>query len=237
VKTLGKNGKACSFEGCSKPEWATGLCQGHLGQVYKGRALVPLRSHGKIVPCTFDGCKHDTSKGSHGYCGAHWLQIKEGRTPRILRRNNSSVPWIMAHKDHVGDECLTWPFPLGARGRGEIKFNGKACNAAHAMCWAAYGPPPTPQYDAAHSCGKGHLGYVNPRHLRWATKKENQADRWEHGTILIGEKHPMARLTKEDVVGIRILRTLPRALVASVYGVSKATINDVVYRRSWRHVV
>lgn len=50
------------------------------------------------------------------------------------------------------------------------------------MCQKAHGDPPSPKHDAAHSCGRGHEGCVNPNHLSWKTKKQNQADRITHGT-------------------------------------------------------
>lgn len=50
------------------------------------------------------------------------------------------------------------------------------------MCILAHGEPPSPEHVAAHSCGQGHEGCVNPGHLRWATVAENIADTLKHGT-------------------------------------------------------
>ncbi len=50
------------------------------------------------------------------------------------------------------------------------------------MCILAHGEPPTPKHQTAHSCGKGHEGCINPRHLSWKTNQENSLDKREHGT-------------------------------------------------------
>jgi hypothetical protein len=54
--------------------------------------------------------------------------------------------------------------------------------AHRVMCEIAHGPKPAPGFVAAHTCGKGREGCVNPRHLRWASQKENMADKLLHGT-------------------------------------------------------
>lgn len=33
------------------------------------------------------------------------------------------------------------------------------------MCELVYGKPPMPKHQAAHNCGKGNLGCINPKHL------------------------------------------------------------------------
>jgi hypothetical protein len=55
--------------------------------------------------------------------------------------------------------------------------------ATRVMCKLAHGPAPTPKHHAAHSCGKGHEACINPKHLRWATPRENAADAKLHGTF------------------------------------------------------
>ena len=46
------------------------------------------------------------------------------------------------------------------------------------VCEEVYGPPPTPDHQAAHNTPNGCVGglCVNGDHLRWATRKENYAD-------------------------------------------------------------
>lgn len=82
----------------------------------------------------------------------------------------------------TGDECLTWPFGR-VNGYGLVRSpRGFRKFASAYICELAHGPPPAPYYEAAHWCGEGRRGCVNPRHIRWATPKENTADKVRHGT-------------------------------------------------------
>lgn len=76
-----------------------------------------------------------------------------------------------------GNECLEWPYSGNNWGYGQLTVAGRLVVASRFVCEIAHGDPPTPEYQAAHSCGNGHLGCVNPQHLRWATPKENSADK------------------------------------------------------------
>ncbi len=98
-----------------------------------------------------------------------------------------AVPWLEAHLNHEGEECLFWPFYKGT-GYGQFKHNGVYYYAHRYMCELVNGPAPTPKHQAAHSCGRGQDGCVNPRHLDWKTNGENQLDRRAHGTKSSGPK-------------------------------------------------
>lgn len=82
------------------------------------------------------------------------------------------------------DECIIWPFatnePKPGLLYGQVIFEGRVTSANNAVCCIAYGPAPSPEHEAAHSCGKSLC--VNPGHVRWATPKENEADKVDHGT-------------------------------------------------------
>ena len=79
-----------------------------------------------------------------------------------------------------GDGCLLWPFQISTTGYGRLEVNGKKKIASRYVCELAHGEPPTRQHEAAHSCGNSKC--VNPKHLRWATHTENEADKLVHGT-------------------------------------------------------
>jgi hypothetical protein len=102
------------------------------------------------------------------------------------------------------------------------------------MCERKHGPAPTLDHEAAHSCGKGHEGCINPHHLDWKTPAENQADKLTHGTHRRGERCPTAKLTEKDVREIRALqgRLLGRE-VGEIYGVTRWTVFDIWKRRIW----
>src|SRR5690606_6465223 len=108
-----------------------------------------------------------------------------------------------ANSSYAGDDCLKWPFGVGDHGRGIVTISGSTVSAPRAMCKSAHGEPPAPYHQAAHSCGNGHLGCMNPKHLRWATVRENELDKIIHGTVRRGSDINTAKVTAEEVIQIR----------------------------------
>lgn len=89
--------------------------------------------------------------------------------------------WIMANQGYREDACLIWPFKLAKSGYANFRYY--EMHYAHRfMCELVNGPPPSEEYEAAHSCGRGNKGCVNPMHLSWKTRSENQLDKRNHGT-------------------------------------------------------
>jgi hypothetical protein len=119
--------------------------------------------------------------------------------------------------------------------KAKVKIDNKWHNAARLVCELAHGAPPTAKHEAAHSCGNGHIGCVNPNHLRWATKTENEGDKLGHGTHNRGENHGIAKLTKEKVLDIRrrLSSGESERKLASSFGVSRGAIRSVRNGHSW----
>src|SRR5260221_680223 len=137
------------------------------------------------LPCSIEGCERQYF--AKGFCKLHYDRWYRHGDPLVLLKPQApwgAIPkWLREYADYSGDECLTWPFARYPDGRANM--NGGY--PTRAMCELAYGPAPSPKHEAAHSCGKGHEACVNPRHLRWATPKENAADKKIHGTHIKGE--------------------------------------------------
>lgn len=134
------------------------------------------------------------------------------------------------------DDCLTWPFCRTADGYASINYKGRRTLASMIVCQKAHGPRPS-NHEAAHSCGNGNLGCVNPKHLRWATPKENSADKLIHGTHNRGENCGMAKLTGEAVSKIRSALTDGAAIndLAERYHVSPRTIRHIRDGDRWSY--
>jgi hypothetical protein len=128
--------------------------------------------------------------------------------------------WLVQHKDFAGDDCLPWPFSRDSRvGRGLLGHEGKRYWAHRLMCILVHGEPPSPKHQASHSCGRGHEGCVNPRHLEWKTNSENQYDRRKHGTQM-GGIGTRTRLTPEQIAEMRALKgKMVRLEIAKKFGV------------------
>ncbi len=116
------------------------------------------------------------------------------------------------------DDCIIWP--LGCTSSGYPAFHvGHSTRSAHrAACEWTHGSPPLKGMQAAHTCGAKRC--VNPRHLRWATQSENEADKQQHGRTNRGSRHGHARLSEDDVLFIRLLLAIP----------DKASLTDIARR-------
>lgn len=132
-----------------------------------------------------------------------------------------------------------------------LSRNGKGVSARvnRIICETFHGPPPTARHHAAHNDGvKSNNAASN---LRWATGKENEADKDKHGTARKGDRHwsksmperrakgkghGRSKLTDDCVRAIRASTDKQRDLAAK-YGVSQKAIFMVKHFITWRHVV
>lgn len=185
--------------------------------------------------CSIAGCGKRVL--ARGWCDMHYTRWRRHGDPlgggvphgEPLQHLNEVV---LAHE---GNECLTWPYATNDKGYGQIRFDGKTRTVHRLVCISAHGEPPTPEHEAAHSCGNGHLGCVAKRHLSWKTVAGNAADRIAHGRQHNrGERHRSAKLLESQVVAIRKMRGLERAAsVARRYGVNHSTIANIYKGETW----
>lgn len=189
--------------------------------------------------CAVDGC----GKPHYGasYCRNHHHRWKKHSSPVAgPTANGEPLRWLQSKVDWPTDECLIWPFARRAGNLapyGVLNFAGRREYAHRLMCIMAHGEPPPERPEAAHSCGNGHGGCVNPRHLRWDDKAGNAADRAKHGTENIGERNGQAKLTAVQVREIRALeRREPQRVTAARFGISRQTVSDIRIGRRWPSV-
>lgn len=141
-----------------------------------------------MMECAATGCGQEASR--RGLCTKHYKRfMRHGSTDGGGSFRNVCMKWLTDHADHSSDECLIWPFARTARGYGTIRVKGSETTASRQMTILAHGDPPSPTHQAAHRCGNGHLGCVNPKHLRWLTCSENNLEKHEHGTMQVGPTH------------------------------------------------
>ena len=144
--------------------------------------------------------------------------------------------WLVEAARAIGDHCADWPWGKDGDGYGALILDGRQRGAHTVACELAHGPRPEGM-QVAHRCGRAQC--CSGAHLRWATAKENAADKLIHQTEVRGEKNGRAVLRAEDVCSIRERHdsgTATRQRLADEYGVSYSAIERAVKRRSWAHL-
>jgi hypothetical protein len=173
---------------------------------------------------------------SKGYCEAHYTRLLRHGDP-LGGSTSPGEPLRFIQEvalQHTGEECLTWPFGKSIWGYGTLWVNGNQRIASRYICELVHGAPPTPEHDAAHSCGKGSEACISPIHLSWKTKAENSADRLIHGTHNRGERHNIAKLTEAEVRAIIDLKgILSQYQIAKKFGVTQSNVSCIHSGRSW----
>lgn len=172
----------------------------------------------------------------HGWCTSHYTRHRRhgdplaGRTPDGERARY----FIEVVLPFSGKECLLWPYSCTHSGYGQVTMDGRIQLVTRLACAAKNGAPPAPNLDAAHSCGKGHLGCCNPNHLSWKTRKANSDDTLIHGTRLFGEQVGSSKLTEDEVRTIRSLGgTMLQREIAEIVGTSRSNVGLILNRKNW----
>jgi hypothetical protein len=147
------------------------------------------------------------------------------------RKPGKGARWILAHIDYCGADCLPWPYAKFSDGYGVLGYQGARYRAHVLMCTLTHGPAPSPEHEAAHNCGNGHLACCNQTHLRWKTRSENQHDRATHNRRPLNGK---PRLKPDQVREIRQLKgELTQQAIADRFGTSRTNIIMIHNGTTW----
>ena len=186
--------------------------------------------------CSVEGCENPVR--AKGLCSLHYTRLRRHGDP-LGGRTLQGAPLRFYREvvlTHETDECLIWPFGRNSGGYAQLKVQeqGKTKRVkryvSRLACAEVYGPPPSETYEAAHSCGRGSDGCVNPRHLYWATREENAADKQDHGTWGV-------KLSAADVKEIRELpEEVPYRNIAQRLGITEKQVGRIRRGETWAWV-
>ena len=184
--------------------------------------------------CSIPGCgkKHNAKGLCHNHYRLNW---KYGRTERV-RGTPSGAPMEFLNSTLAVSpkSCVLWPYAKDQNGYAKIWVDGRMQPVNRIVCEAAHGPPPSPKHQAAHRCGRSSC--ISPFCLRWATRRENEADKLIHGTASRGERQGSSKLKTRDVEEIRSVYATgnsSHAKLAKRFGVSEKAIQLIVRRETW----
>lgn len=186
--------------------------------------------------CSVSGCHKPVRVKDKMLCAMHhqrWLRYGDVNAKKIASKGE---PWAFYQRalEYDGDDCLLWPYSKFPSGYANMQIDGKTRTVSRMVCEAVNGVPPAPNYDAAHSCGRGHLGCITKRHLSWKTRSENIADMVGHGTARRGVKNPLSKLKEDEVREIHRLRgTDTHESIAAKFGISRTVVTRIYSGDRW----
>jgi hypothetical protein len=144
---------------------------------------------------------------------------------------------------HLGYRVSNMGEIKGPKGLRALQPNAKGylrCNTrngairVHTAVLTAFCGPRPKKHVARHL--DGDLQNNRLSNLQRATPKCNSADRYVHGTMVLGSKSPNAKLDEQKVMEILSDVHTSDKEFAAIFGVSLGTISNVRSGRSWRHV-
>lgn len=186
--------------------------------------------------CKVSNCENNAI--SKGLCSAHYYRLRKfgnAEHSALSTKKGEVFSYLMGVViPYDGKDCLLWSYAKNEHGYGIMTINKKLHKVHRLVCEKVNGPPSEGRNEVAHSCGNGHLGCVNPNHLRWASRNENMSDKHGHGTILRGADVPTSKLTSSIVKKIREeCKSRMQKDVAEDYGISSSTVSRIVGRKMW----
>ena len=180
--------------------------------------------------CSVEGCERKLL--AKGMCSSHYDRFRKYGTtePKRMTERGAGRRFVEDNVGHASQECLFWPFPTC--GYPEVSVDGKRIRAHRYMCILKHGEPNLPALEAAHSCGQGHKGCVNPNHIRWLTPSENQLERRKHGTSNAGDRNGRRKINSLIAEQIRNDARSPKEIAAE-FGITRASVWVIKTGRAW----
>lgn len=128
--------------------------------------------------------------------------------------------------------CIRWPFSL-CQGYGQIIIDGRMWRASRAALHLTEQPESSELHAAHGLCHDRRC--VNPNHLSWKTRVENEADKLRDGALARGERQGGAKLTSADVrvIRCRLSDGETQAGLAADFGVTQECISKIRTGKNW----
>jgi hypothetical protein len=134
------------------------------------------------------------------------------------------------------EECWEWRGTKNGAGYGCFYTGGKVY-MAHRMAYMIEIGDIEDDLLICHTCD--NKSCVNPNHLWKGTRSENAQDcSSKDGQNKKGERNGNSKLTKEDVVEIRRLKSegYPNRYITNKFGIDRRHIPRLMSGKEWKHV-
>lgn len=122
---------------------------------------------------------------------------------------------------------------LNGTGYYRVHIAGKM-HFVHRLVATKYVPNPENKPQVNHKDGNKTNNCAD--NLEWVTNRENSIHALENGWMRIEEKHPFAKLSREQVLYIKMHPEMSRNDLAKELNISPHTISDIRNGRTWKNV-
>lgn len=160
--------------------------------------------------------------------------------PDMANRTSKGQPidWLTSALLAQSDECQEWPYARTQAGYGQVRIQGKLYSTHRlALVRSGHPEPDAPNNHALHSCDNPPC--VNPRHLRWGSHAENQAEKASRGRAPQGAGSALSKLTEVQVRDIQSRNYSIRgmqSIVAREFGVTQPHISRLISGERWSYL-
>jgi hypothetical protein len=134
--------------------------------------------------------------------------------------------------------CWLWQGANNGRGYGVMGLNNpRRSTYVHRVMYEIAKGPILDGHEVAHTCDVRNC--VRPSHLVLMSHQANVTDMVTKGRSSRGTRRWSARLTEDDVraIRVRVAAGERRAAVAEEFKVSLASVDLIVTRKRWGHVI
>lgn len=223
----------CEVNECNKSKRkGSHLCSMHAERLRKYNDV----NVGAFKPrgsCSVDGC--DNPHYGKSYCVRHYKRWRKYGNPEAGGiRKGSAKEFLDETLILKTDECVMYPYHRNKSGYGWVNISGQTMGAHVYIAKKYIGERPSKKHEVCHTCGNGHLGCVNPKHLYWGTRYDNVRDAMKHGTAYTpppryGENHHNFKCTVEmkDKVMNMLIEGQTQTDIARVLNVSQSTVSRI----------
>ena len=184
--------------------------------------------------CKIKGCENKYRTA--GFCNAHYLRNYRHGDPNIKKSKwNEKLDYKVSESN-----CFEVTSHKPGNHGYPLIMHKKKCLPAHRKIYEEmFGEIPKGQL-VRHKCDNRLC--INPEHLELGTFKDNMNDKVKRGRQAKGEQNARSKLKEYQVIEIkRILKQGSSLkhnakLLSEKYGVAVATINDIYYGNTWKHI-
>lgn len=189
------------------------------------------------MKCSIDGCVSDMR--TKNMCNAHYLMsLRYGRINKKYVPTDEQISFMCKSLTVDEIDCIIWPYYSSTSGYPRIFINGKCHNVHRLLCESINGQPLVGE-QARHICGNGMGGCINPKHLQWGSRSDNEMDKQLHNTDNRGVRNGMNKLSEKDAKFVK--NSMSRrneagfcSELASMFSVSENTIRAIWNGYSWK---